>query len=286
MRSTRPAPWRALPPVVLFALLSAWTADALKGAPPFLDWLSPEARSLSVQTKVFVALVLLALLCATVYWLYRIRRVWRLPPRVLEERPGGVPRKVLVIGLSPPPARVKGFELGTTTSIVLHEDAPGELLKIHSLALAKTDMAGHNWQQSLRAVDHHAKDKLELLIVVPSSGTGGSGHYTDQFRDWMEHYKANGGWKPFAIEVAPAVNYESFADLQDAYMAAIRLAEKEGFGESDVVIDVTAGQKTTSIAAAMVTLTTDANFQYIQTGAPFGPITYSILSEGPRDPGG
>ena len=286
MRSTRPAPWRALPPVVLFALLSAWTADALKGAPPFLDWLSPDARNVSVPLKVLVAVVLLTLLVGTVYWLYKIRGVLRLEPQVLEERVGGEPRKVLVIGLSTPfPKTKKGFDIGGGKFIVLYPDPATELIKVESVTAAKDDKSGHNWQQSFRAVNHHARDRLELLIVVPSSGSGGSGHFTDQFKAWMKHYQAIGDWKAFDIEIAPAVNYETFADLQDAYMAAIRLAKRKGFDESDVVIDITAGQKPTSIAAAMVTLTSAADFQYVQTAGDFKTITYSVVSEDRRDPG-
>ena len=40
MRSAPRFPWIALVLGVSFVLLEAWTADALKGATPFLDWLS------------------------------------------------------------------------------------------------------------------------------------------------------------------------------------------------------------------------------------------------------
>ena len=285
MKTVRPAAWRAVLPVISFVLFGAWTADALKGATPFLDWLSPEARNLIPQPKLLVAVVLLVLFFCNTYWLYRARKVWRLPPRVLNEKTDADPRKVLVMGLSLPPKSVKGFDLGSGTSVVLYKDAPGDLLPIHSLASAMADMRNHNWQQSLRAVNYHAKTTLELLIVVPSSGDDGSGHFTDQFKQWMAHYQKSGDWKPFEIEIAAAVNYEALNVLQIAYTSAIGLAGMKGFKESDVVIDVTAGQKTTSIAAAMVTLTSDADFQYVQTGKAPKIQTYSVLSEGPRDPG-
>lgn len=285
MNSPSPTPWRALPPVILISLLGNLTADAIKGTPPFLDWWGPAARSPSTEVKVLIAVVLLMLLCLTVYWLYRIRKAWRLPPHLLRQRPDGAARKVLVLGLSTPPKQVKGFDLGQGASIILYKEAAGDLLKIHSLKGALNDMQRHNWQQNLRAVTHHAQDTLELLIVVPSSGSGGSGHFTDQFTQWMKHYQGSKDWKDFDIEIFPAVDYEAFDALQGAYTAALSFAEKKGYKESDMVVDVTAGQKTTSIAAAMVTLTTDVDFQYIQTEAPFGAVTYSVVSEGPRDLG-
>ena len=284
MRSGPRFPWIALVLGVSFVLLGAWTADAFKGATPFLDWLSPEARNLNPLTKLSIAIVLVVLLAGNTYWLYRVREVLRLPPRVLEEKKKGKHRKVLVIGLSLPPKTVRGFDLGGGKAIVLYKDAPGDLLPIHSLDGAMADMRRHNWQQSLRAVDYHAKTMLELLIVVPSSGNEGSGHFTDQLKQWMLHYQTAAAWKPFKIEICPAVNFEGLKDLQDAYTSAIRLAEKNGFKESDVVIDVTGGQKTTSIAAAMVTLTSEADFQYVQTEGSHDTITYSVTSEDRRDP--
>lgn len=285
MSSTSPAPWRALPPVVLLALLGAWTADALKGATPFLDWFGIDAKNFTTAGKIGIAALLLALLCGTVYWLYRIRRVWRLPPRVLAQHEGAAPRKVVVVGLSPPNENVKQFDLGNGATVMLHPAGKGNALSVPSLEAALNDMQRHNWQQSLRSIHHHATEKLELLIVVPSSGLKGSGQHTSEFKEWLHHYQQPGCWKAFKIHVAPAVDYENFAEAQHAFMDAVQLAEGKGFAESDVVIDITAGQKPSSIAAAMVTLTSKVDFQYVQTAGQHRLITYSVLSEGPRDPG-
>jgi hypothetical protein len=285
MSKVSPAPWRALPPVILFSLLSAWTADAIKGVPPFVDWLSPESRYIPVEVKILIAVVLLVSLCSNVFWLYRIRKVWRLPPRVLSQREGSESRKVLVMGLSTPPERVKGFDLGGSNSILIHHHATGNMLEIPRLEDAMENMQGHNWQQSLRAINPHARTTLALLVVVPSSGAGGSSQFTSQFQQWIKHYQTIGAWQPFNIEIAPAVDYEAFEALQGAYVGALKYAEKMGFREEDMVIDVTAGQKTNSVAAAMVTLTSEVDFQYVQTASPFSIVTYSVISEGPRDPG-
>lgn len=273
---------RTLPPAIIFVLLSTWTADAIKGAPPFFDWFSAAPAPLAMKALIAVGLFLS--LCAAALWLYTTRSAWGEPPKVLEQTTGGDPRKVLVVTLSTPSEQVKGFDLGGGRSIVLYENAAENLLPIHTPSDAKADMKRHNWQQALRAVDHHAK-VLELLIVVPSSGGRGSGHKTTQFTQWMEHYQSSADWsasprtKPFAIRVIEAVDFEKFTALQHAYAQAIELAKAEHYMESDVVIDVTGGQKTTSIAGAMVTLTSHSKFQYIQTVEPYALITYSVVSE-------
>ena len=231
-----------------------------------------------------IAFALLGSFCSAVYWLYRIRSAWRLAPRLLKQQQGGQPRRVLVLGLSTPPEQVRGFDLGNGASIELHHQVAGELLEIHTLENATTSMQRHPWQQSLRAIDHHARETLELLVVVPSAGSGGSGHYTEQFEQWIRHYQKTGNWKRFEIRTLAAVDYEHFQDIQDAYMGALRFAETRSYGESDVVLDITSGKKPSSIAAAMVTLATDVEFQYVQTEPPFGLVTYSVVSEGLRDP--
>ncbi|MDD2919539.1 hypothetical protein [Rhodoferax sp.] len=273
---------RTLPPAILFVLLGTWTADAIKGVPPFFDWFSATPAPLAM--KALIAVALFISMCAAAFWLYTTRSAWGEPPRVLKQTTGGVPRKVLVVTLSTPPEQVKGFDLGGGKSIVLYENAADNLMPIPTPAAAKADMKRHNWQQALRAVDHHAKD-LELLIMVPSSGAGGSAQKTKQFIQWMEHYQNSTDWarpagtKPFLIREVEAVDFEDFKGLQHAYTQAIELAKAEHYVESDVVIDVTGGQKTTSIAGAMVTLTSDADFQYIQTVPPYGLITYSLVNE-------
>ena len=285
MRSAPRFPWIALVLGVSFVLLGAWTADAIKGATPFLDWFSPDARNPPVQIKIGMAIFLLALLFGNVVGLYRLRKAW-LPIRVLKEKAESSPRKVLVMGLSQPDEGVKGFDFGDGSSLVLYDNASGSLIPVHSLANAMAGMGRHRWQQSLRTVDFHAKTKLELLIVIPSNGRFGSGQFTNQFKDWITRYQSSGDWKPFQIEIVAAVDYEGVADLQSAYTAAIRLAETKDFKEADVVIDVTAGQKTTSIAAALVTFTSEADFQYVQTGGTNKTLTYSVTSEDRRDQGG
>jgi hypothetical protein len=46
----------------------------------------------------------------------------------------------------------------------------------------------------------------------------------------------------------------------------IEAAKNEHLADRDIMIDVTGGQKTASIAGASVTLNNDVVFQYVQTG--------------------
>jgi hypothetical protein len=57
---------------------------------------------------------------------------------------------------------------------------------------------------------------------------------------------------------------------------AVSVCEKEGYDEDDIIIDVTGGFKTASIAGAMVTLNRHVCFQYVGTVPPFNCWVYNI----------
>jgi hypothetical protein len=50
-----------------------------------------------------------------------------------------------------------------------------------------------------------------------------------------------------------------------------------GFNEQDIVIDITGGQKTTSIAGAVVTFNSQVTFQYVQTDDPYDVLIYDVV---------
>ncbi len=47
--------------------------------------------------------------------------------------------------------------------------------------------------------------------------------------------------------------------------------------EEDIIIDVTGGQKTTSIAGAVITLNSQVSFQYVQTNEPYKIMAYDVM---------
>jgi hypothetical protein len=62
-----------------------------------------------------------------------------------------------------------------------------------------------------------------------------------------------------------ALDFEDFDSLLERLSSLPPLRERP----SKVALDVTGGQKTTSIAGAAITLSSEAVFQYVQTSPPF-----------------
>lgn len=65
----------------------------------------------------------------------------------------------------------------------------------------------------------------------------------------------------------------------DAINAIIQIVKEEGAEENDIIIDVTGGQKTASIAASLATLHNKVTFQYVQTNPPYEVFAYDVISE-------
>ena len=72
------------------------------------------------------------------------------------------------------------------------------------------------------------------------------------------------------------VDFEQFNEMKNTLHTGITAMKKLGFREEDMIIDVTGGQKTTSIAGAVVTLFSKVTFQYVQTSTPHKVIKYDV----------
>ena len=119
------------------------------------------------------------------------------------------------------------------------------------------------WQQSLRAISHHLP-KLRLIIVLPSVRSA------DQFQAFrrlaqaffpgVELERVMDGASIYSFNASPGEPDTAYLDydyVKDGIEFAIEQAKlwggRRGFeiGLSDICIDITAGQKTFSIAGAI-----------------------------------
>ena len=137
------------------------------------------------------------------------------------------------------------------------------------------DGLGWNWQQMLRAIEPHAValERLHLIGSPDSEKTTGSHAQLAVCRTMLERYLPEG------VEVAKAgpVDFEDFNALHRCLRGIIRQEKEAGLKDEDIVIDVTGGQKTTSIAGATITFNTSVTFQYVQTRPPFEVYAYDVI---------
>ena len=123
-----------------------------------------------------------------------------------------------------------------------------------------------SWAMPTKAIQYH-KDTLQKVIVITSEA---SSSQFPMFKEFIEtlHPKLKGREKVIEIKVEPKnENIEnSFEDLEGVAEAVNKAYEElEKNKIKDTIIDVTGGQKSNSIAAAVLTVLDNKEFQYIST---------------------
>lgn len=136
-----------------------------------------------------------------------------------------------------------------------------------------------NWQQLLRAIAPHPQ--LAIVRLIGSPGDSGS---FDQLSDccrFLAPYLPNCD----LTFVPDAVDFENFDRLVETVRGLLGkdLARTPAH---HIGIDVTGGQKVTSIAGAALTMNRELRFQYVQTNAPYEALTYRLVYELPPSPHG
>lgn len=130
------------------------------------------------------------------------------------------------------------------------------------------EIPGFKWQQNLRAARHH-RQNLKWLCLLGSSGANGSARNLDVAEQLFRHYLPG-------IEIVTPLRGDlapDFEDLRQTCDVLRMLVDECRYDERDIVIDITGGQKTASVAAALVTLDRhDLMFQYVGTQEHAGKI--------------
>jgi hypothetical protein len=160
-----------------------------------------------------------------------------------------------------------------------------------------TSLGRWTWRMPLQAIAHHAgragaERHLEQVVVIPSedrrqpdgSASGGTHKEYPHFRDLVRKL-CEGDPTLAKVEIrsldeivrklpfdqrsrrdySMGVDFEDPQDLEEAVLQAYQGLQRTGIGDSDVLVDVTGGQKPPSIAGAVVALSPGRMIQYIST---------------------
>lgn len=261
LKTLRKLPWLGIFAAMLTILSAGWAADAIKGDVLFgLE-----------DKKVYVAVLVTLLFFIAFLWLY-LKRLDFLSVRTLLQEEV-VPHKAIVILLSPSEPRlpvkiVDGFKFMYDKTLKV--DLTGESRNIEE-DIDKLNKIRWNWQQILRGLVPHMSS-LEHVYLVGSKGDTGSFKDLNKAKAFIGKYLNN----IKIIKHDRAVDFENFDMLVKALEKAILLLKKHDLSERDIVIDVTGGHKTTSIAGAMITINSVVTFQYVQTLPPFKVWGYDV----------
>lgn len=269
--------WRALLPGWLILISGSWVADGLKGEVLFGDW--AWGRLLAEHRWLGLAFAVLCFVLASL-WLYSYRRDFERVRSLSQDR--CTPHRSLVV-------------LVSTPNPVPHEERDGSLRlpapdgrEIRLPApdrqeMLATDKLDHdidrvlsgirwNWQQLLRGVRPHA-GMIERVCLVGSPGERGSFQHLDLCEKMLRRYL---GAEVVIARHHRKVDFEDFNGLVRELRGIVTAEKRAGMTDEDIVIDITGGPKTASIAGSAITFSTEVTFQYVQTNTPFAVYAYDV----------
>ncbi|HYN77482.1 MAG TPA: hypothetical protein VES73_06795, partial [Lamprocystis sp. (in: g-proteobacteria)] len=221
----------------------------------------------------------IAVFLVVTYLTYRLAKTW-VPVRHIAPGQAVRPHRVLIAPISlfkPVPEKNENSQW-----CVRERDRDGKILREVVLSgklgedIAAFSRQGWLWngQQFLRGLAPHlqgvdpvgpVKTALTDLVLIGSSGEERSSHASlPVVRDWVATY-TDARLHPLQ-GAAKGINFEEIQTLQHTFDKWIRYFIDHGIPESEIILDTTGGQKTTSIAAALTTLRwSQVEFQYVES---------------------
>ena len=147
------------------------------------------------------------------------------------------------------------------------------------------------WEMPLRAIQHH-QIKLKTLTLVCSKE---SISQVNLFAKIFERYRfknlnkifllAQKQGNPVLVDMFSGkniadlngFNFQSFDELSQAMWFLMRTFSKCRYPENQIMIDITSGQKPTSIVGASMTFNREIKAQYVSTNQPWEVLSYDVL---------
>jgi hypothetical protein len=134
-----------------------------------------------------------------------------------------------------------------------------------------------NWTPLLRALKPHLQrqpPELSFIILIASRQS------TAQLNDAkavLRHFLDRHGLSGTTLLHVVNQDFEKVEDVSSVMLhAVVRLLREQGIAPSQIAIDLTGGQKLTSVAAAISTLNHQSVLQYVQTNPPYEVDLYDL----------
>lgn len=274
-------------------LTGSWASDELR------DWIAALAGREGFEAGSAVwAVPAFGLMVLSVFWLYRLRKVWTHPRTRLrqDDSPPTYPNVVLFLSNLVGPSYKDGVPEGVELTGDLDAD-------IRALEQKKDPPPGVKpirwvWEMPLRGLAHH-REKLQRVVIVCSRESLGQVHwfgrlirqtYSAAFKQLASVRvllrKGDLGvelidYPPDALPEAGvadgAWDFEAFDQLSWGMVRLLDTLKGEGVREQQIVVDFTSGQKVNSVVGASVTMNRDVTSQYVRTSPPHQVIHYDLV---------
>lgn len=147
-------------------------------------------------------------------------------------------------------------------------------------ALANSPFAGWNWEPLLRSLRDH-RQTVRSVYLLGSEGDKGSYREAEVARDFLRGYFPE---SQLAVQVwDKPLPFEDVEHLEAALRELIENVAAGGIPLDRICVDVTGGQKTTSVAGVLATLKTPVLNQYVQPGGNRKVLVYDLRFESPLE---
>lgn len=264
---------------LMVVVTSSWVADGLKGECLFEPWIGSCGKdSLILFCRTLFSFIAFGVSA----WVAFRLAVHFLPVKHLEQSNQVTAHKVLITSLSPFDCTYSQDHSGQW--IARGKKRDGEDISIPLTGNIEQDIEGLGAlrprdQQFLRALSPHISN-IEHLVLLASDGPRGS------FNSRHTAQTLAGIYLPPNVSIHTHVNAVDFEDIEAMQRVMenwIRNFKAAGITDRHIMIDVTGGFKTASIAAALTTLhSQDIQFQYVQTeqkdDKPLHAIGFNVVS--------
>lgn len=277
-------------------LFGSWAADEIRD---LFHYFIRETTSTALLVGYMVgAVVSFVLFLLSLYWLYRLRKLWVRPRTRLRQDENPPTFSHLVLFLSHLNTKQGQFENGIPKSLQLSGDLVEDLKQLCALK-EKIDSSSSirwAWEMPLRAIAYHAV-ALQTVTLICSKESLQQVHWftrllqekyqkvSDKFHVQLllrkeakasvsearkepidPHQCDEWGW-----------DFEDFDDLSNGMIDLLHHFHEKGIRENQIVVDFTGGKKVTSVIGASVTFNREVSSQYVQTDTPHRVIGYDLV---------
>lgn len=181
-------------------------------------------------------------------------------------------QQVRVVHSVPAAARVLVLFLSTITA----EQTAALERAVADGTFSPESLKKSSWEMPYLAILHHAQ-RLQNIFVITSAGERGTHLLLPLFTTVVGIL-----FPKVTIEAVleQGIDFEDVAAVHRAIDELYaRLDETRIYGPQDIMVDITGGQKTNSIAAAMATLAEGRRFQYVSTRNTDNVLCYDMVVE-------
>lgn len=240
--------WLSVVYLCLFFIASAWFAE---GAAEYVDYLLGGCGKAVFNYKLLVSLGIILS-----FRMFIANVAGSDDDKIIVNNDQSLPAKRLVLFLS----NFQKFT-GGASSLSHSDGITKEFLEksIDNNSFHFDVLLGTSWEMPFRAIQHHIS-RLQYIVLAASSGGRCSSLESGLFIQLVHAL-----YPDIHIE-EKIVDFENLEQIFDLINQVYEKSQREGLKERDVLVDITGGQKTNSIAAAIATLAIGRQFEYITTG--------------------